>query len=71
MQLLIKKTKDKDLLSFDQLTEFWMTLDPSSLKTEIEATLWRNEIEESTFRLTFYEKINKKFAMKIAYPEFY
>lgn len=56
-KLLKEKTQDDKYISKDLLVAQWIEFKPENIKEELEATKWRNEIEDSVFRVKFLEKL--------------
>lgn len=46
LKLLDSKPQLGDYINKDLLIRQWIALNPDNIKTELEATLWRNEVEE-------------------------
>eukprot|EP00347_Sterkiella_histriomuscorum_P010073 403338785 len=50
----------------DLLIPNWINLNPEGLDLEIEAALWRNQVEQDTFKFTFIEELHKTIAQKLS-----
>jgi hypothetical protein len=48
-----------------------MNFHPEGLDIEIESTMWRNQVEEQTFKFTFIEDLNDTFAHRLIDKDHY
>lgn len=48
-----------------------MNFNPKGLDIEIEAAMWRNQVEEQTFKMTFIENINNELKARLTDKAFY
>lgn len=63
---MISKTKqDLSYITRDLLLPTWMNFHPPGLDVEIEAAMWRNQVEEQTFKFSFIEELNDTFSCRM------
>ncbi|CDW73934.1 UNKNOWN [Stylonychia lemnae] len=55
--LLKNQTQGGEFIAKDLLVVSWIHTHPAGLDLEIEAVLWRNQIEEEYFKLQFFEEL--------------
>ena len=48
-----------------------MNFHPEGLDIEIESAMWRNQVEEQTFKFTFIEDLNDTFAHRLTDKDHY
>ena len=71
LSMLTSKKQDFNYIAQDLLIPTWMNFNPHGLDLEIEAAMWRNQIEEQTFKFNFIEDINTELKMRLSNPKFY
>ncbi|CDW91059.1 UNKNOWN [Stylonychia lemnae] len=71
LQLLMRQKQEYAFIARDLLLPTWIELTPQGMETELEAVLWRNQIDESKFKLGFIEKLNDKLDQKLSSKDYY
>ena len=71
VKMLSKKSQNFEYISSDLLIPSWINFTPEGLQIEIEAVLWRNQIDDAKFYLSFVGNINEDLSLKLSDKEFY
>ena len=55
----------------DFLIRNWFMLNVSSAEKEVDAAMWRQQVEEETFNFTFFEEVREDMKERLLDKEFY
>ncbi|CDW75954.1 UNKNOWN [Stylonychia lemnae] len=68
---LRNSNQDLSYIAQDLLLPTWINFNPEGLDLEIEASMWRNQVEPETFKFTFIEELEKNMGERLLNKNYY
>ena len=70
--LLRDQNQSAEFIGKDLLAAGWLNFDPTKgLLTEINSSLWRNQVEEHEFHLSVFEKLDPEISERLSNKDYY
>lgn len=71
IKMLKTHKQDLSFIAKDLLLPTWMNFNPKGLELEIEAALWRNQIDDEKFKISFIEELSEEIEKSLSDKNYY